>query len=216
MAPNAPEKPIVMHPELYTWNIDWERWTKRFINPQTRVKDWDAIVEEQGTDIYTWPIFTKEFCKMIIEEAESRDDIWTVARHEYYPTTDFLLEKIGLKDMYMKVLHEYGFTIAKHVWGLEGVSWGSNMTAEIFMAKYSLEAQGHLDSHIDESNYSITLALNDDFKGGGTYYHRQKTLVKAPTGHVCLFPMPTHKHSGRMLEDGLRYIIVAFCSKGRQ
>ena len=88
------------------------------------------------------------------------------------------------------------------------------MTAEVFMAKYSPEAQGHLNSHIDRSNYSITLALNDEFEGGGTYYHRQKTLVKAPTGHQCLFPMPTHKHSGRWIDSGTRYIIVAFCSRG--
>ena len=207
---------MIIHPELYAWKLDWNRWTKRFIHPQTRVTDWDAIVEEKGTDIYSWPLFTEEFCKMIIEEAEGRKGLWSVGRHDYYPTTDFVLSKIGLNDMYMKVLHEYGFPIAEHVWGLEGIAWNTNMSAELFMAKYTKDAQGHLDSHIDESNYSITLALNNDFAGGGTYYHRQKTLVKAPTGHVCLFPMPTHKHSGRLIDSGTRYIIVAFCKKGSQ
>ena len=150
---------------------------------------------------------------MIIEEAEEAN-VWTVDRHESYPTTDFLLEKIGLNDLYMKVLREYGFPVARFVWGCTGDSWNKNMTAENFLAKYTPSAQGHLDSHIDASNYSITLALNEDFRGGGTWYHRQKTLVKAPTGHVCLFPMPTHKHSGRYIDSGTRYIIVSFCKSG--
>tara|TARA_R110000824_G_scaffold339505_1_gene526033 strand:+ start:4390 stop:5016 length:627 start_codon:yes stop_codon:yes gene_type:complete len=202
-----------LHPELYTWNLDWKGWCRKFIHPQTLAKDWDAIVEEQGTDIYTWPLFTQEFCTMIIEEAEYQAT-WTVDRHDHYPTTDFLIEEIGLKEMYMKVLNEYSFKIAGWKWGLAGKNWYEKMTAEIFIAKYTPEAQGHLNSHIDNSSYSITLALNDDFEGGGTFYHRQKTLIKAPTGHQCLFPMPTHKHSGRWIDSGVRYIIVAFCTKG--
>jgi hypothetical protein len=202
-----------LHPELYAWRIDWKVWCERFIHPQTRKKDWDAIVEEVGTDIYVYPVFTKEFCEKIIEEAEYHNK-WTVDRHDSYPTTDFLLKEIGLEDMYMRTLKEYGFEIAKWKWGLTGKMWDEKMTAETFLARYNPNAQGHLDSHIDNSNYSITLALNDDFEGGGTFYHRQKTLVKAPTGYQCLFPMPTHKHSGRWIDNGNRYIIVSFCSHG--
>ena len=201
------------HPELYAWEIDWNRWKKRFIHPQARVKDWDAIVEEVGTELYVWPIFTEEFCKLIIEEAEHRN-IWTVARHEHYPTTDFVLTEIGLNDMYERVLQEYGYSVAKHVWGLTGKEWGENMKSENFLAKYDPKAQGHLDSHLDKSNYTITLALNEEFEGGGTWYNKQKTLIKAPTGYVCLFPMPTHKHSGRWIKKGTRYIIVSFCQRG--
>ena len=203
----------MLHPELYAWKIDWDAWCKRFIHPQTLAKDWNAVVIEEGTEIYTWPMFTEEFCKFIIEEAEHQAT-WTVDRHDNYPTTDFLLKEIDLEDMYMRVLHEFGFRIAGWCWELSGNQWYKNMKAEVFMAKYTPEAQGHLNSHIDNSDYSITLALNDDFGEGGTFYHRQKTLVKAPTGHQCLFPMPTHKHSGRWISSGTRYIIVSFCSKG--
>tara|TARA_Y100001963_G_C6788253_1_gene454110 strand:+ start:4321 stop:4938 length:618 start_codon:yes stop_codon:yes gene_type:complete len=203
------------HPILYAWSVDWDKWTERFIHPQTRVKDWDAIVEEKGTDIYTWPIFTEEFCRLIIEEADDAN-VWQESRHDFYPTTDFVLDDLNLNDMYKKVLHEYGYPIAKYVWGLEGDSWLEKMVAESFMAKYTPAAQGHLDSHIDNSNYTLTVALNEDFTGGGTWYHRQKTLIKAPTGHCCLFPMPTHKHSGRYIDSGTRYIIVSFCQRGNQ
>ena len=94
---------------------DWNIWCKRFMHPQTLAKDWNAIVIEEGTDIYTWPMFTEEFCKFIIEEAEHRAK-WTVSRHEHYPTTDFLLEELNLGGMYMRVLHEYGIRIAGWLW----------------------------------------------------------------------------------------------------
>ena len=51
----------------------------------------------------------------------------------------------------MKVLREYGFPVARFVWGMTGDSWDKNMTAENFLAKYTPSAQGHLDSHIDDS-----------------------------------------------------------------
>jgi len=202
-----------LHPELWAFEINTEKWEERYIHYQTRVQDWDAIVDRQGSEIYTWPIFTERFCKEIIEEAEYQD-VWTVDRHDNYPTTDFHLKDIGFDDIYFKILQKYAFPVARHIWGLTGDMWQENIHAENFLAKYSPKAQGHLDSHIDNSQYSITLALNDEFSGGGTFYHRQETLIKAPVGHICLFPQVTHKHSGRAISKGTRYIIVSFCKSG--
>jgi hypothetical protein len=202
-----------LHPELWAYDLNPDEWEKKYIHYQTRVRDWDSIVDELGPELYSWPIFTEEFCRHIIEEAEYQN-IWTVDRHYHYPTTDFVLSEIGLDDIYMKILRKYAFPVARHVWGLTGDIWDKGMNAENFLAKYSPDAQGHLDSHIDSSQYSITLALNDDFVKGGTFYHRQKTLVKVEPGYVCLFPQVTHKHSGRAITKGTRYIIVSFCKSG--
>lgn len=88
-----------LHPELWAYNLNPAKWEARFIHPQTRFMDWDAIINEEGTDIYTWPLFTEEFCKLIIEEAEYQN-VWTVSRHDNYPTTDFILSEIGLNEVY--------------------------------------------------------------------------------------------------------------------
>ncbi len=203
------------HPELWSLSIDKTRWIDKFIHPQMRVKDWDGIITEakEKSDIWTFPVFTKEFCEMIIEEAEHQD-VWVTDRHSNYPTTDFPLKEIGLHEVYDFVLKEYVFPCVRYIWGLTGDEWGKNMWHDTFVAKYSPEAQGHLSSHLDASNYSVTLALNDGFTGGGTWYNRQQVLIKAPIGYMCLFPMPTHKHSGRWIDTGVRYIIVSFCRCG--
>ena len=65
----------MLHPELYTYNIDWIAWKKRFIRVETRSRDWDMIAREipsdmnTPSDVWIWPLFTEEFCKMMIEEA---------------------------------------------------------------------------------------------------------------------------------------------------
>jgi len=211
LKPNIKTK---LHPELWAFEIDTEKWEKRYINYQTRVKDWDAIVDRQGPEIYTWPIFTEQFCKDIIEEADYQNK-WVSDRHPNYPTTDFHLNDIDFNDVNYKILSKYAFPVVKHIWGLTGNMWdGPEIKTESFLAKYSPDAQGHLDSHIDNSQYTITVALNEGFEGGGTFYHRQETLIKAPTGNICLFPQVSHKHSGRAITSGTRYIIVSFCKSG--
>ena len=95
-----------LHPELYdSWN-NKEEWVNKFITYSARTKEWDLIVDEPFDNCFSFPLFTPEFCKMIREEAEHSDS-WTVDRHENYPTTDMVLQTIGMHDIYMEVLKEY-------------------------------------------------------------------------------------------------------------
>ena len=90
-----------LHPELWSLSVDRDRWVERFIHPHARVKDWDGIIseEKEGSDIWSFPIFTKEFCRKVIEESEHQN-VWVTDRHSNYPTTDFPLKEIGLHDVY--------------------------------------------------------------------------------------------------------------------
>ncbi len=87
---------MIETPELYAYKIDPDAWAKKMIALGTRDKQWDLVVESVGTEIYTFPLFTEEFCNLITEHAEKTGK-WTKARHKFYPTTDILLEDIGLK-----------------------------------------------------------------------------------------------------------------------
>ena len=125
-----------------------------------------------------------------------------------------LLDDMKLDDMYEKVFQEFVYPCAAHIWKLEGVNWGKNMKSENFIVRYQPSIQAHLNCHLDESNYSLTIGLNDMFQGGGTWFPRQKTLAKPDIGECTLFPMPTHKHAGMPVNEGKRYIIVSFCKRG--
>ena len=78
--------------------------------------------------------------------------------------------------------------------------------------KYDILNQGSLDIHHDASLITLNVRLNNDFKGGGTYLPRyKKTLQPKKSGNAMAHPGSiTHKHGGRPVEEGTRYILVTF------
>ncbi len=200
-----------LHPELYTYYENSEEWVKKFVSYSIRTKEWELIVDEPFDNCFNFPLFTPEFCRMIREEAE-HSNAWTVDRHDNYPTTDMVLQTIGMHDIYMEILREYVMPLGVYMWALEGPGW-DNLTSENFLAKYTPNAQGHLSIHHDKSDITCLVQLSDldEYEGGGTWFRRQKQLVKTPIGYASLHPGNiTHKHGARATTDGTRYIIVSF------
>ena len=82
------------------------------------------------------------------------------------------------------------------------------------MIKYDEDVQGHLALHHDAGLISCVLTLNKDFEGGGTWFWRQQKVHKGNIGEISIHPAKiTHRHGGRPISKGERYIIVSFCSK---
>lgn len=205
-----PTKPQ-MHPELFTYFTDTDKWKKRFLTPELRSKNWDLYSTEEMSNIYTIPAFTEEFCDFIIDEAEASNQ-WTIDRHESYPTTDMVLQVLGLHNTYQAILEEYFWPLAVYKFKLEEEAW-LNMNSENFIARYHPYAQYHLALHHDMSQITTVVTLNEDFEGGGTYFSKQKTKLVGSKGHVSIHPgQITHRHGGLPVEAGQRYIIVSFCN----
>ncbi|MFY0656348.1 MAG: glycosyltransferase family 25 protein [Neptunomonas phycophila] len=203
-----------LHPELYTFWNDRDAWIKRFISPGVVHKEWDLMVDEPLYGVLEMPLFTEEFCVMIREEAE-HSNAWTTDRHEFYPTTDMLLQVIDMHDIYMEVLREFVMPMAIHMWTLSGPGW-DNMYAENFLARYIPEAQGHLSLHHDNSDITALVNLSkpdEEFEGGGTFFDRIGKVSKGKQGYVSVHPgRITHRHGARPITKGQRYITVSFMS----
>jgi glycosyltransferase involved in cell wall biosynthesis len=191
---------------------DWDAWVERWIHPVARTKQWDLILDEPIDDLITYPLFTEEFCEAIMEEAE-KNARWEKKRHDFYPTVDTLLSTFGFDDIYNRVLREFVYPAAIYFWHLDGNQWPS-MNAENFMVKYTMDAQGHLNLHHDFSAITALLTLNRDFTGGGTYFSKQNKTHVGTIGEISIHPGAiTHRHGGRPIHSGKRYIIVSFCNK---
>ena len=200
-----------LHPDLYTYYENPDEWKRRFITYSARTKEWDLITDEPFMNTFSFPLFTAEFCRMIREEAEHSEK-WTYNRHEYYPTTDMVLQTIGMHDIYMEVLREYVMDVSIYMWALEGDGW-DNLQSENFLARYTPNAQGHLSIHHDSSDITCLVQLSDldEYEGGGTWFRRQRQLIKNEIGYVTIHPGNiTHKHGARAVTEGARYIIVSF------
>tara|TARA_R100000005_G_C5003557_1_gene212018 strand:- start:9799 stop:11094 length:1296 start_codon:yes stop_codon:yes gene_type:complete len=200
----------IVSPPLQIKNIsNWNEWKSRYINPAMLAKDYDLIVEEPVTDVAHFPIFTNKFCEELIEMAEEANK-WTEGRHDYYPTHDVLLSSLGFDEIYKKVLSEFLYPLAAHYYKLDGGRW-LKLNSENFIIKYSMEKQGFLSLHHDQSVLSSVLTLNEDFEGGGTFFYRQQKTIIGKTGEMSLHPgMISHRHGAKPISSGTRYVLVSF------
>lgn len=189
---------------------DWKAWGGKYLNPIIRKGEYDLIVDHLGDEVYEFPLFTKRFCDEIIAMTEELDN-WTYERHKFYPTTDVLLEDIGMNRIYNRILNEIIRPLAVHIWTLEGKSW-HKVNSENFLARYLPDAQSHLSLHHDHSHLSLVVKLNDEFDGGGTYFPKYGLLSNPERiGTATLHPgQITHRHGARPIYSGKRYIIVSF------
>tara|TARA_R110000796_G_scaffold87913_4_gene189335 strand:+ start:205 stop:843 length:639 start_codon:yes stop_codon:yes gene_type:complete len=204
-----------IHPELFTYFSDPEKWESKFLRPELTEGKWDLYCLEELDDIYTIPCFTEEFCDYIIDEAESCN-CWTIDRHENYPTTDMTLSVLGLQSTYDAILKKYIWPLATYKYQLEEPQW-LDMYSENFIARYHPYAQYHLALHHDMSQITVVVTLNtEDFTGGGTYFSNQKTQLKGEKGNISIHPgQITHRHGGLPVLTGQRYIVVSFCQLKR-
>lgn len=199
-----------LYPELFD-TANWDEWKRRWLQESALTKEWSLVVDEPIDNVFTFPLFKEEFCEKLIQEAEHVAK-WTKERHQFYPTHDMLLSEFGFQDIYHRILVEYVYPMSKETWHLEGNKW-DDLHSENFIIKYDHTIQGHLSLHHDSSVISCVLALNEDYQGGGTYFSKQKKLHKGKTGHISVHPgIITHRHGGRPVEDGQRFIVVSFCN----
>ena len=189
---------------------DWDAWTKKYIAPVMLQHDYELMTDELGPNIVEFPLFTNRFCEELIQLAETNGE-WTVGRHEFYPTNDMLMEHLGMKEIYTRVIREFVAPLATWYFTLEGEGWDT-VVDETFIIRYKPDLQGQLSVHHDYSSYTIGVKLNDEFEGGGTFFPKYGVnALPKRNGNAFLHPgMITHRHGGRPVYSGTRYINVSF------
>jgi len=201
--------------QLYSGNNEVPQ--TKFLSNAIQTKNWELVVRDLGDEVYTVNAIKPDWCSELIELAD-KENRWTENRHDFYPTQDILLSDLdsSIFKAYDNMLREYIMPMANHIWQTEGKAWQpANMTHETFLIRYDLDKQSYLDLHHDHADYTALLTLNTDFEGGGTYFNRQKKLVKADNpGIMTIHPATlTHKHGGVPIENGNRYIMVSFIKR---
>ena len=89
---------------LFEYSDDWQ---KKFLAPEVVLTKYNfkLIANLQGQGIFTFPLFSKNFCNQLIKKLKKFDN-WTTNRHEHYPTNDVLIEDFDMEfaKMYNTVL----------------------------------------------------------------------------------------------------------------
>lgn len=183
------------------------------------IDDYNAIMTEPNEIKYNrflqrfthTKIYSPDMCRYIIKECEKhaeKNGGWTKKRHNNYPTTDLPIDAMP---SVLGIVSETFFTIMDKL--SKSYNLDKNITLNIrdlFVVKYSHDAQNSLEMHKDGSVLSFSILLNDvnEFEGGGTYFD------DGLTAYLNQGDMIIHsgkiKHSGLPITKGVRYLLVGF------
>ena len=150
-----------------------------------------------------------ETCREIIRVAEKHAEQvggWETQRHESYPTTDFDTADIPtLKFPIQNIVYRKIVPRMAKAYDLDPLKLG---ISEVFIAKYAPSGQRSLAQHVDGSDFSFVVALNDGFTGGGTKFVNGS--VKQPDMGSAVGFCGQTKHQGLAVTSGTRYILAGF------
>lgn len=154
-------------------------------------------------------ILNPQQCLNLIKEAESyaQQHHWTTRRHESYPTYDNQLSDNWAS--YPLIEQMVQQKVAPKIAAMFAVDADKIGINEIFVVKYTLQAQRSLALHRDGCEFSFILALNADYSGGGTYLKPLNKKVNLTPGDMLIFPGQL-EHQGLPIDAGTRYIVVGF------
>ena len=131
---------------------------------------------------------------------------WTTMRHHRHPTRDVpvsLLDDVGAA--VFEFLERDVISAVAGVYGLDAKRLSPN---DCFLVKYDRDHPG-LETHVDGSEYSFSLPLNDGFGGGGTFFEYLGSSVRPRVGEALVHPGDL-RHGGAPVVRGVRYVLVGF------
>jgi hypothetical protein len=163
------------------------------------------------------PLLSDEECRLVINVTEEHCNStsgWSTSRHYAVPTTDIPIHEITkLHHLFTTLWSDRIRPLMRRQFKLEGKrnQRRDMFIHDAFVVRYDSSKQRYLPPHIDESSHSFIIALNSEFKGGGTYIHELESVLRPTIGGMVSFEGGSLLHSGDPVIDGVRYCVVAFC-----
>lgn len=158
-----------------------------------------------------------DVCTWIISKSEdyaANNGGWTKKRHKHYPTTDLPVRSI--QDLHIPLFNLTTINILPLISEYYKVNLYFLSICDLFIVKYEMGDQEHLEKHRDGSIISFNILLNDEFEGGGTNIEHttinnrtENTLYTSKKGDLFIHPGRLI-HGGNKITSGKRYILVGF------
>lgn len=199
-----------LHPQLY-------RYDPGFLDPALRTGERLPAYREVAEQIYLFKLFTDEFCRLLIEEAEHSARWRTEADVEDNPyaegvdevcepdTTQHLERMGGLDRVYDEVVRQHLQPFMEGMWR----TFKLKKVSRPYILKYSADAIRDMKMHHDLETLTLVCYLNTEFEGGGTHFPRWSyTTGKQAPGTAILYPGGlSHEHEGLAITSGRRYLL---------
>ena len=167
--------------------------------------------EEVFPNIYTVPLFRKQFCEILIEEIKCMESAMLFQPN---PDEDKLrqIPEVVLEEHCLELHRSMCFVVKNVLRPILISLWQRDCSdiASIQIANYNPKDKQKGAWHHDRSaDISIVVPLNtNEYQGGGTEFHNHGVLSPLPSGHALIFPSFINLHRGLAVESGNRYLLV--------
>jgi hypothetical protein len=169
-----------------------------------------------------------ELCVSLIRDAERCSEFrggWRTKRHNSYPSTD--LDMFNDFPAYVSVhLLKQLLHVQATVKQFYKIPAALHMCIkDLFIARYSCDAQAGLNTHLDGTTFSFVINLSspEDYGGGGTEFpdispnianspesQLSRQVVRLDQGEIIIFPGGLVPHGACSVSHGIRYILAGF------
>lgn len=149
-------------------------------------------------------IFTKEESELIVSDFErNKEHIKLSTDHGVERISSYEIDVKHLSKPIKDLIFEKIETILKPITG--------GKVGMVFGVRYSLDTKSYMAAHHDCNTYSCVIKLNNDYKGGGTYFPLTgEILTPNEIGEGVLFRADVIKsyHEAYPITEGVRYVLV--------
>ncbi|CAJ1385749.1 unnamed protein product [Effrenium voratum] len=215
-------RPQARFPELFdasTLRPEWfpaETW--QCLNPGLEgpadLVAWSRILTEHAPkEVYSFPLFTEEFCDMLLEEVFHFYSTGLPARRPNSMNNyGIILSDIGLEpfiDQLQGLLQPMG----RELFPGPGSLWDGH---HCFIVRYREGEDLGLDMHTDDSDVTFNICLGLDFQGAGLQFcgqvgspeHRQHALTYQHRKGHCVVHLGKKRHGADDITQGERLNLI--------
>ena len=161
-------------------------------------------VTEIGPELYVVPFWTQSMCSAIIRAAEA------VGGFEPQPDDPVPGHEVSLAVISPRLFEHVQNDLGRRIWPQLQEVWpliDYCGLRDVFVIKYSPDAQTELRIHHDVAQVSASVKLNDDYEGAELSFPRQGVNNgDVPVGSLLVWPsLVTHPHLSEPLRSGVKY-----------
>ena len=199
------------HKEVHAY---YRKESTELASTSSQAAVWGTVEGLEGCVFVGERILDPEECVHIVHVAEKYQQeqpsaSWTTSRHYAVPTTDIPICQIPEILAWFNVqLETTIFPAMEKHFNVQG----RLRIFDAFLVKYDADAgQKRLPLHNDQSDYSLTIAMNSiaEYGDGGTYFVDTNETYQTDIGGILSFRGDL-LHAGKRITRGTRYVIVCF------
>eukprot|EP00096_Caligus_rogercresseyi_P014237 TRINITY_DN6735_c0_g1_i1.p1 TRINITY_DN6735_c0_g1~~TRINITY_DN6735_c0_g1_i1.p1 ORF type:complete len:724 (-),score=173.44 TRINITY_DN6735_c0_g1_i1:465-2636(-) len=208
------------HNELWEIMNNPYDWENRYIheNYSLNFEEENQPFTNPCPDVYNFPVFSERYTREFIEVMEAygkwsdgtNSDKRLDSGYEAVPTRDIHMNQVNFEKEWLYFLKTYVMPLQQKIY----IGYFNDPPRALmsFIVRYRPDEQPSLKPHHDSSTYTINIALNEDYEGGGCRFLRYNcSVVNNKAGWMTMHPgRLTHYHEGLETTKGTRYIMITF------